>query len=219
MSEGPPNWLHTATREHRAVALQKTPVVFYPFGAQPESSLGDSDARGTSAPGRVSVEEPRVMHTRPSLSPHVDAAAEERNDTQDSAARSSPWTSRGPGPTEDPHPAPSAATPWNHPEIAIEPTPKAHAEPMPQAQALAQVRKHLLTRDSSTGNASPGRLAAERFTVGWIVYTPVAQGRSTNPIYYVADDGELEESSAAAERSAYLKSVEQRFWQRRALFG
>lgn len=90
---------------------------------------------------------------------------------------------------------------------------------MPQAQALAQVRKHILTRDSGTDNTCPGRLAAKRFSVGWIVHTPAVGNQSTTSIYYVADDGELEETSPAADPSAYVKSVEQRFWQRQALFG
>lgn len=90
---------------------------------------------------------------------------------------------------------------------------------MPQAQALAQVRKHVLSHDSGTDKASPGRLTAERFSVGWIVRTPAGGDQCTTAIYYVADDGELEETSSAAEPSAYTKWVEQRFWQRRVLFG
>ncbi|MFF7945156.1 hypothetical protein ACFZC5_36280 [Nocardia gamkensis] len=51
------------------------------------------------------------------------------------------------------------------------------------------------------------------------MHTPAVGGQSTTAIYYVADDGELEETSPAADPSAYLKPVEQRFWQRQALFG
>ncbi|WP_174189553.1 hypothetical protein [Nocardia barduliensis] len=215
MTEGPQHWLYTSSREHQVVVLKKTPVVSYPFGTQPESSSSDSDARHASAAtGGVSVEDPRIMHTRPSLSGVVDAAADERNDTQETSAAASSWPSTplDPGHTEDTHPAPSAAAATtNNPEFAV--------EPMPQAQALAQVRKHILTRDSGTDNASLGRLAAERFNVGWIVYTPAGGGRRATAIYYVADDGELEETSCAADPSTYRISVEQRFWQRRALFG
>ncbi|MGW5376019.1 hypothetical protein ACWESM_11295 [Nocardia sp. NPDC003999] len=209
-------WLYTSSGEHQVVVLKKTPVVSYPFGsAQPESSSSDSGATGISAAtGRATVEDPRVMHTRPSLAAAVDAAAEERNDTRGAraAAADSQSTPVGPGYTEDLHPAPSAAAATtNNPECAV--------EPMPQAHALAQVRKHILTRDSGTDSTSPGRLAAERFSVGWMVYTPAIGGRRTNAIYYVADDGELEETSPEADPSTYLESVERRFWQRQALFG
>ncbi|MBF6350680.1 hypothetical protein IU448_16895 [Nocardia flavorosea] len=75
-----------------------------------------------------------------------------------------------------------------------------------------------MTCDSSMSSASPGRLVAERFSVGWMVYTPAVGGQNTDTVYYVTDDGELEKSSPAAGRSAYLESVEKRFWLRRAMF-
>ncbi|NUP27550.1 MAG: hypothetical protein HOQ44_12825 [Nocardia sp.] len=77
----------------------------------------------------------------------------------------------------------------------------------------------MLAGDSGTDRASSGKLVAERFSVGWVVYSPEIGGQRTSAIYYVTDDGDLERASSAADPSAYLIHVEQRFWQRQALFG
>ncbi|MFQ6392541.1 hypothetical protein ACLMAJ_03740 [Nocardia sp. KC 131] len=90
---------------------------------------------------------------------------------------------------------------------------------MPESLAIAQVRKHINSHDAGTSKTSSGRSAAERFSVGWMVHTPATGRQRDNEIYFVTDDGELEETSAATDPAAYMKSVEQRFWQRRALFG
>ncbi|WP_328387401.1 hypothetical protein [Nocardia sp. NBC_00416] len=52
----------------------------------------------------------------------------------------------------------------------------------------------------------------------WVVYSPAIGRQRTTAIYYVTD-GNLERNLSVADPSAYLKSVEQRFWQRQALFG
>jgi hypothetical protein len=94
-------------------------------------------------------------------------------------------------------------------------------EPMPEGRAIATVRKHILGEDSDYGRHAVGRLVAERVNVGWVVY-PLAGGHlpdGESPTYYVADDGELEQTSPAVERSDYLEAFERRFRLRRALFG
>lgn len=200
MSEGPPHWLSTS-REHHVVVLQKTPIVSYPFGKreQPESDAGSG----------VSTEDPRVVHGRVSPSPQMDNPVDEPNDKDASAPgrRSSEHGHTG----ELDHVSPPTAVAGNDAERA--------PEPIPQALALAQVRKDIHVGDSGIGPASSGKLVAERFSVGWIVYSPAIGRQRTTAIYYVTDDGNLERNSSVADPSAYLKDVEQRFWQRRALFG
>lgn len=207
MGEASERELSTTYGELHGVASYKPPVVFYPFGAQAEATSSDSDA--SAGPRRVTVEEPRIIHTRPAPPAQADTAAGEQDE------QAVPPTDTG---------SASVLRRHEHSETHISPTSTATdnsectVEPLPQAHALIQVRKHILTGDSSMSGASPGRLVAERFSVGWMVYTPTVGGQNTDAIYYVTDDGELERSSPAGGRSAYLESVEKRFWLRRAMF-
>ncbi|RDI55475.1 hypothetical protein [Nocardia mexicana] len=198
MNEGPQRWLYTTAGEAE-VAVPKSPVVSYPFGQA-------SPTRASAASG-VSVEDPRAIHGRISSSPETAAAESEPDEeTVGSIVLTTPWSSRRRAKKPSPESAPVAG-----PEQKLRPL-----APMPQVQAIGQVRKHILRGGS--GKAAAGRLVAERFSVGWIVYTP-KDGKPRGKTYYVADDGELEETSSRVESPAYLESVEQRFWQRRAMFG
>lgn len=208
MGEATERKLSTTYGELHGVASYKPPVVFYPFGAQAEATSSDSDA--SAGPRRVTVEDPRVIHTRPAPPAQADTAADE----QDEQAATPKATGSASVPRRHEHPeahrTATTSTATDNPECTV--------EPLPQAHALIQVRKHILTGDSSMSGALTGRLVAERFSVGWMVYTPTVGGQNTDAIYYVTDDGELEKSSPAAGRSAYLESVEKRFWLRRAMF-
>ncbi|MGW1741998.1 hypothetical protein ACWCPQ_24695 [Nocardia sp. NPDC001965] len=195
MSEGPLNW--SASREHQVVALQKTPVVSYPFGKQKQPKPHPSSG--------VSTEDPRIMHGRISPSAELDIPAEEPDDKD--------------------APAPKKPSPW-HRNTAASPLAGATGNdaerapgPIPQALALAQVRKDILAGDSGIDRAFSGRLVAERFSVGWVVYSPAVGRQRTTAIYFVTDDGDIEKTTSVADPSAYLEHVEQRFWQRQALFG
>lgn len=200
MSEGPPYRL-SAQHEHQIIVLQKTPIVSYPFGKQeqPESDAGSG----------VRTEDPRIIHGRISPSPPRNIPVDEPNDRDAPAPekRSAGHEYTG----ELDHVSPPIAATGNDAEH----TP----EPIQQALALAQVRKDILTSDSSIGSVSPGKLVAERFSVGWVVYSPAIGGQRTAAIYYVTDDGDLERDPSGADPSAYAHNVEQRFRQRRALFG
>ncbi|MGW5383216.1 hypothetical protein [Nocardia sp. NPDC003963] len=200
MSEGPLPWL-SASREHQVVVLQKTPVVSYPFGKQeqPESDSGSG----------VSTEDPRIMHGRVSPWSQVDSPVGEP-ESRDVSAPGKRAVGRGRTGAFDKVSPPTVAT-GNEAEGA--------PGPMPQALALAQVRKDILVGDSGVGLESSGRLVAERFGVGWVVCSPAIGGQRTTVIYYVTDDGELERTTSVADPAAYLEHVEQRFWQRQALFG
>ncbi|WP_040835311.1 hypothetical protein [Nocardia brevicatena] len=215
MNKEPRQWLPTSSGEHQVV-VPKIPIVFYPFGrsAESESSSGDSGAPATPLTGHhVSVENPTIMHGRISAFAREDAAeagqTEKGASSVDTDSPSPPFGHvhiQGPDSAQSP-----AVEADNNREGAV--------EPLSQTLAIALVRKHILGRGTDASKASAGRLVAERFSVGWVVYTPVSGRQRNTETYYVADDGELEETSSIVEPSAYLESVEQRFWQRRALFG
>ncbi|TLG11441.1 hypothetical protein FEK35_12100 [Nocardia cyriacigeorgica] len=89
-------------------------------------------------------------------------------------------------------------------------------EPMPREQALARVRSHLADAGADTAGYPPHQLVAERISVGWMVFVPVgtddiAVGRT---IFYLADDGVLEQSSSSVAPSDYIAEFERRFQQR-----
>ncbi|WP_245662839.1 hypothetical protein [Nocardia vermiculata] len=89
--------------------------------------------------------------------------------------------------------------------------------PLPEPEALARVRGYLSEREAEFGGYPPDRLHADRISVGWMVYMPteadeVAIGRT---VFYVADDGVLEQSSSSIAPSLYLAGFEQRFRERR----
>ncbi|WP_280212576.1 hypothetical protein [Nocardia cyriacigeorgica] len=89
-------------------------------------------------------------------------------------------------------------------------------EPMPQDQALARVRAHLAGTGAATAGYPPQELVAERFSVGWMVYVPVAPDELAvgRTIFYLADDGVLEQSSSSIAPSDYIAEFEQRYQQR-----
>ncbi|WP_433715299.1 hypothetical protein ACQP2U_15520 [Nocardia sp. CA-084685] len=208
MNGGPQNWLYTSG-DHQIIDLRKTPVVAYPFGrsSNPESPSSDNDNTGSPADrSRVSIEDPRVTHGRVrALAEAVTTDSGEKNELD-----------AEPGRIEEPNPT-------EGPTVGVDNSPDDGVEPMLEAQAIAKVRKHLLSRNFDTNAGSPGRLVAERFSVGWIVgwivYISALKRQRIDETYYVTDDGELEQTSPAVEPSTYVKSVEQRFWQRRALSG
>lgn len=208
MGEACERKLSTTYGELPGVASYKPPVVFYPFGAQTEATSSDSDV--SAGPRRVTVEDPRVIHTRPAPPAQVDAAAGEQDEQDAHATDTGSVSVPGRDEHSEPHRTAPTSTAADNPGCTV--------EPLPQSYALIQVRKHIMTCDSSMSSASPGRLVAERFSVGWMVYTPAVGGQNTDTVYYVTDDGELEKSSPAAGRSVYLESVEKRFWLRRAMF-
>ncbi|MFX0580598.1 hypothetical protein [Nocardia nepalensis] len=89
-------------------------------------------------------------------------------------------------------------------------------EPMPQEAAIAQVRQHILDQDMDTTGYPLADLRADRISVGWMVYVPTAPGEISigRAIFYVADDGVLEQSSSSVAPSVYAAEFEQRFQQR-----
>ncbi|PXX66594.1 hypothetical protein DFR70_103343 [Nocardia tenerifensis] len=89
-------------------------------------------------------------------------------------------------------------------------------EPMPQEDALARVRQFLIDSGMDTSRYPLADLRADRISVGWMVYVPtkpdeIAIGRA---LFYIADDGVLEQSSSSVAPSIYIAEFEQRFQQR-----
>ncbi|WP_330252260.1 hypothetical protein OG874_40270 [Nocardia sp. NBC_00565] len=89
-------------------------------------------------------------------------------------------------------------------------------EPISQETAIAQVRQFILDQDMDTTGYPLENLRADRISVGWMVYVPTAPGEISigRAIFYVADDGVLEQSSSSVAPSVYAVEFEQRFQQR-----
>jgi hypothetical protein len=73
-------------------------------------------------------------------------------------------------------------------------------EPMAEAEAVDRVRRYLLEREYDTSRFPPDQLRAHRISVGWMVTVPTAPGDIAvgRALFYVADDGVLEQSSSSS---------------------
>ncbi|MFE7796292.1 hypothetical protein [Nocardia sp. NPDC057440] len=89
-------------------------------------------------------------------------------------------------------------------------------EPMPQEDAIAQVRQFILDQGMDTTGYPLEDLRADRITVGWMVYVPTRPGEISigRAIFYIADDGVLEQSSSSVAPTVYITEFERRFQQR-----
>jgi len=89
-------------------------------------------------------------------------------------------------------------------------------EPMPEADAIESVRRHLADSDTDITGFPLDRLRAERFSVGWMVYLPTEPGEIAigRALFYVGDDGVLEQSSSSVAPARYIADFEERFRRR-----
>lgn len=89
-------------------------------------------------------------------------------------------------------------------------------DPLPRAEAVALVRRHLESAD--TTGYPLDRLRADRLSVGWMVYVPTEPGEIalSRAIYYVADDGIVESATSSTPPSVYQPEFERRFRSRHA---
>ncbi|BDT89129.1 hypothetical protein [Nocardia cyriacigeorgica] len=87
---------------------------------------------------------------------------------------------------------------------------------LPEAAAIARVRDHILTNGLDTTGYPLSELTAHRLSMGWMVYVPVPEGQISigRAIFYVADDGVLEQSSSSVAPGTYIAGFEQRFTDR-----
>lgn len=92
------------------------------------------------------------------------------------------------------------------------------ADPLPAADALAAVRRLVAETGADTAGYPLDRLRADRVSVGWMVYAPADPddpgiGRA---VFYVADDGVVEQASSAVAPALYQAAFRDRFHARRA---
>ncbi|MGY2062722.1 hypothetical protein ACW9HQ_48215, partial [Nocardia gipuzkoensis] len=92
-------------------------------------------------------------------------------------------------------------------------------EPLPRDQAIALVREHIRGLGVDTTGYPLDELVAERLEVGWMVFVPTEPGEIAigRAIFYIADDGVIEQSSSSTAPSLYVEGFEQRFRQRESV--
>ncbi|MGW0180121.1 hypothetical protein [Nocardia sp. NPDC003345] len=91
-------------------------------------------------------------------------------------------------------------------------------EVLTRDRAIAAVREHIRTLGIDTSGYPLDELVAERLSVGWMVFVPtrpdeISIGRA---LFYIADDGVIEQSSSSTAPSLYSEGFEARFHQRRS---
>ncbi|MFE6051662.1 hypothetical protein ACFQ6N_12935 [Kitasatospora sp. NPDC056446] len=92
---------------------------------------------------------------------------------------------------------------------------------LPEQEAIDLVRRHIRRNGFDTTGYQLSTLRAQRFDVGWMVYSPGRPGeiRIDRAIFYVGDDGELEHSTSAVTPSVYITGFEERFLRRHGVNG
>ncbi|RDI64519.1 hypothetical protein [Nocardia pseudobrasiliensis] len=86
-------------------------------------------------------------------------------------------------------------------------------EPISEERAITRVRDHIAELDIDTARYPLDELVAERLNVGWMVFVPTRPGEIAigRAIFYIADDGVIEQSSSSVAPSIYAEGFEQRF--------
>ncbi|MFE3255932.1 hypothetical protein ACFXPS_12435 [Nocardia sp. NPDC059091] len=89
-------------------------------------------------------------------------------------------------------------------------------DPLPESEALEAVRHQVRTAGAESPAFPLDRLRAERLSVGWMVYLPTEPEEVVidRALYYVADDGVVEQTTSSMPASVYLPGMEERFRQR-----
>ncbi|WP_280466967.1 hypothetical protein [Nocardia cyriacigeorgica] len=84
---------------------------------------------------------------------------------------------------------------------------------LPEAAAIVRVRDHIVASGFDTTGYPLSELTAHRLNMGWMVYVPAPEGEISigRAIFYVADDGVLEQSSSSVAPGNYIAGFEQRF--------
>ncbi|MFI6044586.1 hypothetical protein ACIA8C_23365 [Nocardia sp. NPDC051321] len=94
-------------------------------------------------------------------------------------------------------------------------------EELPHDQAITLVREFILELGVDTTGYPLDQLVAERLDVGWMVFVPTEPGEIAigRAIFYIADDGVIEQSSSSMPPSTYTEGFEQRFQERQTRAG
>lgn len=88
-----------------------------------------------------------------------------------------------------------------------------HAEGIGAADALDVVREHIRREGYDTAGYPLSSLRADRISVGWVVRSPVPDGKIAldRAVFYVADDGVVERSTTSVPLSVFVAGFERRF--------
>ncbi|MBF6332245.1 hypothetical protein [Nocardia transvalensis] len=75
------------------------------------------------------------------------------------------------------------------------------------------MREYLLDLGIDTTGYPLDQLVADRLEVGWMVFVPTEPGEIAigRAIFYIADDGVIEQSSSSTPPSRYSEGFEERF--------
>ncbi|MEV6273930.1 hypothetical protein [Nocardia sp. NPDC051832] len=92
-------------------------------------------------------------------------------------------------------------------------------EPITEQTAIDQVRRYITERELDTTGYPLDQLRADRFSCGYMVYVPTSPGEIAigRALFYIADDGVLEQSSSSIAPSRYIEEFEKRFQERNGL--
>ncbi|MGW4364092.1 hypothetical protein ACWEKT_00485 [Nocardia takedensis] len=92
------------------------------------------------------------------------------------------------------------------------------SEELPREEAILAVREHILGLGLDTDDYPVEELVAERLNVGWMVFAPTRPGEIVigRALFYIADDGVIEQSTSSTAPSRYAEGFAQRFRDRKA---
>ncbi|MRH88609.1 hypothetical protein GFY24_14350 [Nocardia sp. SYP-A9097] len=105
-----------------------------------------------------------------------------------------------------------------HYQLTLSGVARTGPEPLPEAEAVAEVLRHIDTAGVDTAGYPLDQLRAERLPVGWLIYAPAERDEISvqRALFYIADDGVVEAATSATPPSVYLPGFEQRFRARHA---
>ncbi|WP_329409255.1 hypothetical protein OG563_42875 [Nocardia vinacea] len=88
---------------------------------------------------------------------------------------------------------------------------------MPERLAIARVRDYIIGNRYDTTGYPLSELVAHRISAGWMVHVPVPEGEISigRAIFYIADDGVVEQSSSSVPPAKFVVGFEERFSERR----
>lgn len=90
-------------------------------------------------------------------------------------------------------------------------------EALSRDRAVTLVAAHIRDQGVDTADYPLDELVAERLSVGWMVFVPTRPGEIAigRAVFYIADDGVIEQSSSSVAPAVYAAGFEERFRRRR----
>ncbi|MEV0648078.1 hypothetical protein AB0I28_22710 [Phytomonospora sp. NPDC050363] len=92
----------------------------------------------------------------------------------------------------------------------------APVEELDEQEAITRVRDHILAAGLDTRGYPLSELTADRFSCGWLVFVPTRPGEIAigRALFYIGDDGVLEQSSSSVAPSRHIADFERRYAER-----